>query len=653
VTERVAIFIKKHIGLLIAIVTTIVFLHPTLHNDLLFWDDYTYVTNNALIKNLSAEKIVQIFKEPAVLSHYHPITVLSLSLDHAIGGLDPYVYHLHNLLLHLLNLCLVYILFLLVSKKPLIASIVTLLFCLHPMHIESVAWVSARKDLMYSVFFLLSLIFYKVKLNGKSNNQLFYWFSFLFFMLSLLSKGMAVSLPIILLGMDYLSKRKDFKKMLLEKLPFLLFAFLFVYIGIIGQSDGGALNSNDEIPFIKRPFIACYGLLMYCFKAVVPYNLSAFYPYPSVSELPWYIYASVIPVITSIIYILKQWRKKPELVFGGFFFLTSIFPVIQIIPFGLAIMADRYTYIPYLGLFFIVAFYFEKLYANKGKNINYKTGLLSILVGYTLMLGTISFNRSKVWKNDDTLWSNVIKQYPNNYFALANLGNYWFQRGDNIKAFAYYNKTIAIEERYFMAFNNRGLIHQTNGDIDKAIADFNKTIQLKDYPKAYIIRGVLFFQQGENAQAKQDFKEGIALDDTYALAWFNLGSVYYRTGQVDSALVSFDKAEELGYNHLYLYLLRADLYNSKDLTQNAFQELEKSLAIYPNNKNGLIELSKQYLKSGKMNEALLYINKTIELYPDGKFGEAHYIRSIVYKEMDSLKLSKIDLVKAKDLGYDF
>jgi tetratricopeptide (TPR) repeat protein len=451
--------------------------------------------------------------------------------------------------------------------------------------------------------------------------------------------------------MDYLSKRKGYKRMLLEKLPFFLLTVLFVYIGVIGQSEGGALNSNDEIPFIKRPFIACYGLVMYSVKTLIPSNLSAFYPYPSIVHLPWYIYASSIPVIGSVIYILKQWKRKPVLVFGSFFFMISIFPVSQIIPFGTAIIADRYTYLPYLGIFFLFAFYFEKLIEKQPFNPLLKKGLLFLFGGYIIVLGGATLNRSKVWKNDDTLWTDVLKEYPNNYFALGNLGDYWFNEGNDFKALDYYNRTIELEGRYFMAYNNRGVIYQGRGDSARAIVDFNKAIELKKYPKAYINKGVLLFQQGNNLRAIEAFKKGLELDEKYALAWFNLGNVYYKIGELDLALESFNEAEGLGYQHIYLYLLRADIYNSKEMEDLVFLELQKGLEIYPNNEDGLIELSKFYLRARKMEEALLQINKTIEIYSKGKKGEAYYLRSIIYNEIKELELSKADLLRAKELGY--
>ena len=645
-------FVIKHIGLWVSILFTVVFLYPTLHNGLLYWDDYAYVTNNDLIKNLSVHQVGEIFKAPGVLSHYHPITIFSLSIDYHIGGLNPFVYHTHNLLLHIANLCLVYVLFLRISKNILVATIVTLLFCLHPMHVESVAWISARKDLMYSLFFLLALIFYHIRSSSKSHGHVYYWICFLLFLMSLLSKGMAVSLPVILLGMDYLSDRKDYKKMFLEKIPFFLLTILFVCLGIAGQNDGGALNSNDEIPFIIRPFIACYGLIMYCVKALVPSSLSAFYPYPSISYLPWYIYASSIPVIGVIFYCIKQWKRKRVLVFGSVFFMASIFPVSQIIPFGTAIMADRYTYMPFLGLFFLIAYYFEKLTNKLSLKPNLRRGLLILFGGYVVLLGMTSLKRSKVWENDDTLWTDVIKHYPNNYFALGNLGDYWFYQGDNTKALAYYNKTIELEERYFMAYNNRGLIYQTIGDTAQAILDFNKAIQLKKYPKAYINKGVLLFQQGNNRGAIQAFKKGIELDGNYALAWFNLGSAYHRIGKLNLAIESLDNAERLGYEHVYLYLFRANLYSSKGMEETAFKELEKCLKIYPNNEDGLIELSKLYIKTEKINEAFLQINKVIDLYPRGKDGEAYFLRSIIYRDMQEIEKSEIDLIRAKELGYN-
>lgn len=643
--------LRIHIGLWVAIILTVIFLYPTLQNDLLYWDDYVYVTDNDLIRDLSTRGVAEMFKTSGVLSHYHPITLLSLSIDYQIGELNPFVYHTHNLLLHIVNLILVYVLFLFLSKKRLIAAIVTLLFCLHPMHIESVAWVSARKDLVYSVFFLLSMILYQKRQMVDSYKSSYYLGCLFFFIISLLSKGMAVSLPVVLLGMDYLAIRTDYKRMFLEKIPFFLLAFLFIYLGINGQNEGGALNSNAEIPFVKRPFIACYGLVMYCMKAFVPINQSGFYPYPSISGLPWYIYGSSVPVIGTIVYVLRQWKEKRVLVFGSFLFMISIFPVSQIIPFGHSIMADRYTYLPYLGLFFIIGFYFEKLIKEKEEFLIYRRSLFFILGAYILLLGGLSLNRSKVWKNDNTLWTDVSENYPNSYFAFGNLGDYWFNKGNNDKALAFYNKTIELEDRYFMAYNNRGLIYQKRGELDKALLDFDKAIQLKKYPKSFLNKGVLLFQEGSYIKAIKVFKKAVELDKGYALAWFNLGNSYYKIGELKLALNSFTHAEESGYMHPYLYLLFADIYSSQEMNSKALVKLEKCLQLYPNNRDGLIELGKFYVKSGEMKKAIPYLNKTINFYPDGKGGEAFYIRSIIYKELGELKLSTSDSIKARKIGF--
>ncbi len=594
--------VRKHIGLLVGLVLITLALYPTLNNGMLFWDDHAYILENELAHSLSTDNIKNAFSTSSVNSNYHPLTHLSWAVDYSINGKGPGLFHLHNLLLHLLNSILVYLFIFLLSKNTKIATVAIILFGLHPMHVESVAWISARKDLLYSFYFLLAMIVYSLRYRGNRKAIYYLTGAYLCFLLSLLSKGMAITLPLILLAIDYYHHQKDWKKLVLEKIPFIITALFFAYIGYLGQGEGQALNDLEEVSFIKRIFVASYGVVFYIIKLFIPEGLSAFHPYPA-GDLPWYFYVSIVPVLLLIYGIFKGIRKNRTMSFGVLFFLISIAPVIQLVPFGLAVVAERYTYLPYVGLIFVLAFWWEKLLKQtQRKPIIYVTSCL-----YVIGLGTISFQQSHIWKNDKTLWTQVIEEYPDHYFAYANVADYCLEYGNNDCALEHYNKTIERENRYYLAYNNRGLIHQSNGNLDLALSDFEKAIELGNYTKAYINAGVIYYNNNQDSLALLAFNEAIKHDSTYALAWFNLGNIHFRSGQYEKALQDFNKAESMGYQHYNFLIIRSKAHLQLGNVEDAFNDLQNQTVKYPK-PNSYIEFGWFYHQRKEYQNAIQQYN---------------------------------------------
>jgi len=352
-------FLKKQIKLFLPLIAilfiTYLSFSPSIKAGFINWDDNEYVTENPDIRSLSFDNIKKI-SSSFYVGCYLPITMLSYSIEYHYYKLDPHIYHSVNLILHLINCLLVYWLFILLCRNKFIAFAVALLFGIHPLHVESVAWISERKDLLYSLFFILSLIFYIYYRESEKRDRKilkYYFLSIISFLLSLFSKPMAVSLPIILLLIDYLFHTPIKAKIFTEKISFFLLSLIFGIVAILGQQTAGATSSKSTFALADNILIACHGIILYLYKLIIPINLSAIYPYPK-SVMSSCILSPFILLIIfgGVIYSLKYTRK---ILFGFLFFLITILPVLKLVPIGYAMIADRYTYIPYLGIFYIIS----------------------------------------------------------------------------------------------------------------------------------------------------------------------------------------------------------------------------------------------------------------------------------------------------------
>src|SRR6266487_62393 len=296
--------------LLLALAATAVCFFPMLKNTFTNWDDEYYVINDALLRGPDWQGI---FSQP-VVSNYHPLTIITLAINYGLTGLDPSSYLVFNFLLHLLNTALVFYFVWIISDKQIwVASMTALLFGIHPMHVESVAWISERKDVLYTLFFLLSLIAYWKYL--QTNRSTGYWVCFLLFICSLLSKPAAIVLPLVLLLLDYWKERPFTKRVVLEKIPFFLVSGLFTVITLKLQSVT-AMTSLDLYPFWVRLFFASYAIIVYLAWFFVPYPLSAFHPFPLPDHLGWTIYLSPI-FLLALIFLIWHLRKNRLVVFGS------------------------------------------------------------------------------------------------------------------------------------------------------------------------------------------------------------------------------------------------------------------------------------------------------------------------------------------------
>lgn len=480
---------------------------PSIQNFFTNWDDPEYIT-------VASGKLSDVLSKN-VLGNYHPLTMFTLWLNFQMSGIKPTSYHLFNLLLHLANVYLVFqFIWKLTEGKKWVAIIVTLFFAIHPMRVESVAWVAERKDVLYTFFFLLASIQYIQYLKSNENKNLI--LTFVFFILSLLSKPAAVVFPFVLLLLDYYFEQKQQGKRLIIKVVFFTLAFLFGLLTYNIQSIE-AIRTVQEHGILHRFWFFNHNLMMYAIKGILPYNLCAAYPFP---QEPFPIEYLIAPIFTiGFVFTLFYYRKEKQVVFGLLFFLVNLILVLQIITIGQTVMADRYTYVPHIGLFFTLAYFIEKQW-NSDRKRNFIQGGIVILALFFIVQ---TYQYIKTWKDGGTLWTNVIDTYPNSEAGFYNRGKFYDETNQVNQAINDYTKLLEINPKHIEGVTNRGRILMRFGKFAEAHRDFDLAQSLTTDPSRLNViilnRSYAYFYEGNKAKALEVAKEaqkyGAKIDEKY------------------------------------------------------------------------------------------------------------------------------------------
>ncbi len=554
---------------------SIIVFSGSVNGDILNWDDDRYLADNEHIRELSSENIKTIFSE-FYFGNYHPITTLSYAIEYSLFELDPKPYHVDNLILHLLNIVLVFFFIYLLIGRIDVSSIIAIFFAVHPMHVESVAWISERKDLLYALFYIASLISYFFYL--KSYKQIKYLIlSLIFFILSLMSKSAAVTLPVILILMDYYMNKKYTLRLALEKIPFFLLSILFGILAMLSQNIDDAAQVIANFNFFDRIFLVSYSVMFYIVKMFAPINLSAihFYPDKAGGSLPIEFYLAPLAILLLIWMIYKAKTFRRELLFGALFFIVTISIVLQLVPIGRAIVSERYTYIPYLGLFFIVGQFYN--YTLNGKfsfSSKIKSYTTYVMIAYVVLFSLISWNRVALWENGVKLFSDAIEKYPDKYYGYWSRGNSYKNEGDFKAAMADYSQVIKLKPDFYEAYTNRGYIKYLLQNYDEAIADYEKAIEV--YPEnaeAYNNLGLVYSKMKSYYKAIEKYDKAIELDSSYAVVFYNRGLAKHNLSDFKEAIKDYDLSLNVKSDQHSVLL-------SKGLAHFAMDELEDAENAY-------------------------------------------------------------------------
>jgi Tfp pilus assembly protein PilF len=616
--------VKYYLAGTVALITFIVYL-PVLQNDFIrSWDDAAYIIENVHIRSLNPALFKWSFFD-FYESNWHPLAWISHAADYAFWGLNPMGHHLTNIILHALNAAVAVLLVIglletararaprnglpafLNERTILIAGGTTgLLFGLHPLHVESAAWVAERKDLLCALFFLLSVIMYTKYVSGADdegiNNRASRFFNKRYlaalglFILALLSKPMAVTLTVVLLMLDWypfnrIQSFKTFLSALIEKLPFIALSLISSILTILAQRAGGAIQSTEVAPAPTRLLVAARSLIAYLWKMIWPVNLVPYYPYPKNPSLLSLGYLLPIVLVIGITIACLMTVKKRKLWLSVWcYYFTTLLPVLGIVQVGGQSMADRYTYLPSLGPFLIMglgtAWISKKINAVKSRGLIIKGFSVVTAVLVVAALSSLTVRQIGIWKNSINLWSRVIEKDPERVpMAYYYRGAVFEKRGQYAQAIEDYARAIELYPSYTEAYSNRGAVFEKIGQFDKAIDDYNRATALNpSYYMAYNNKGTLYGKEGLFDRALESFNQTIAINPDFADAYYNRGLTYVYMGRYGNALEDYNKAILLNQNDATFYLDRGKLYLVTGKHELAMADFRKACDL--GNKDG-------------------------------------------------------------------
>lgn len=524
---------------LIAIIAVLWVCQPALQNGFVNWDDNVYVYDNQLLVSGSAWEYIS----SVVQGNFHPITLLTLKMDHILFGLSPKGYHAHSLIWHFLNAVLAYFLMLRLSEDRTLSFLLSLGFALHPLHVESYAWISARKDLVYSAFTLFGLIAWYDYLDKAGWRNLM--LSLLCLLLALLSKPMAVVMPLLMglllymhpKGSNAAVRKQGFVWVGVACLPALLLAVWTIQL----QGNEGAIRDIPNLGMHHNVMIAAHGIFFYLLKGIMPVSLSALYPYPPLaSGLSWAFYAAPFGLVL-LVFLLWKFRQKLQPILPGFaWMLICLLPVLQLIPAGSAIAADRYFYLAAFGFLWACTGALRHLPGQWGKYLFY---------GFCALWAVLSYRRVTVWQSGESLFRSILVEYPDNPTALNNLGDALDSGGKKTEVCSFFARAVEVKPDFPQALFNLAVCRSAAGDYVAAKQLNQQALRYKPgYADAWSNLGMCYGATGVYDSARYALDRALQYHPEFADAWANYGMLHLIEGRKDSAKYCFQKAMTIDQN---------------------------------------------------------------------------------------------------------
>jgi len=665
---------------LVVITVTAAAFYPSLFNGFNNYDDNLLVTENQKITALSWNNIKAIFGSFHEFL-YHPLVLVSYAIEYRFFGLNPLAYHATNYALHIINALLAFWLLLLITRSALVSLLATLLFAVHPLRVESVAWVTERKDLLSALFFLGTLIAYHRY--SRSGSVAPYSCAILLCGLSLLSKPMGVTIPLIMLLIDWTDGRKLTRKVIVEKLPFFALALAAGIVALIAHYPAGSVRRMPAFTPVQRLFVAAYNIVFYLGKMIFPSGLSCLYQYPKCVEqsLPALYLAAPLIVAACIGLLLYAAPRSQKILFGGFFFLIAIAPVIQILPVGGGgAPADRFTYLPSIGIALIAAVGLNRSMASR--SFTARAASSTLIIALIAALAALTWHRCHIWKDSVTLWSDVLRKNRDAVIAYTNRGVALDEKGEHQQAIADFTEALARDPRFNEAWNGRGNAYNSMGEYDRAVEDFSSAIAADPFfMEAYNNRGVAFFNLKRYDDAIADYSKLLGILPRHVKGWYNRGNAYLEKGMVARAAADLSRAIELNPRYAKAYCRRAyaklmlgdapgaredaalsirfdpsflDAYGYLALAQKASGDiggaiatLERAIGIAPAQSLSYLNCGILLNEAGEYDRAIERINRAI--YIDPRLADSYFNRGNAYFGKNDLQNALSDYSRAIEL----
>ena len=570
------------------------------------FDDNDYVTKNSyVLSGLNSESLKWAFSySKEENTYWHPLTWISHMTDIQLWGLDAGKHHLTNLFLHIVNTLLLFIVLRSMTGALWKSAFVASLFAFHPINVDTVAWVAERKNLLSTCFLFLTMLAYSSYVKRPSFVR--YLIVTINYIMGLFAKPMLVTLPFVLLLLDYwplgrfsfLQKSRGGpdqssnplmqsltgllkSRIILEKIPLILLALLSVYISSLSLKTIGSITSFNQVPVGLRIENALVSYIAYILKAIWPYNLAVYYPFPQAVPF-WQVVAAFILLVLITAVVVAASRRHPYLCVGWLWYAGTLVPVCGIYQAGLwPAMADRWAYIPFIGIFIMVTWGISEL-LDKWR---FGRTAIATSAGFVLMILMVSsWVQTKYWENSITLFKHAIDVTGDNNVAQNNLATALMHQGDLDGAMKHCAEALRISPDYAYALNNMGLILKKKGDIPQAVSNYNRAIQINPtYVDAYNNLGVAMIDQGRNGEALQQFSKIIEITSGYLLAYIHMGVCLTNLGRANEAIQAYQKAIQIKSDSLEAHYNLAITLLSQGKKDEAIEHFNLVLNIDPGN----------------------------------------------------------------------
>lgn len=610
------------------------------------WDDKGYIVENDYIKNLNWESFKKLFTV-FYGGNYHPFTAISNAIEFKYWGLNTFPYHLNNLLLHIVNTFLIFFFIIKLTGHRITAYLSAIVFALHPMHVESVTWIAERKDVLYAFFFLSSSLSYLYFTSDKKS--FYYILSFVLIIFSLFSKSAAACFPIVLLWVDLYKKRKLNLKTIVEKIPFFILSVIFGLVALKSQNKEGAIQDLTSLySFIQRLLLPMYATVFYIWKYFIPVSLNFLHAYPELKggALPLSYYLSPFLLIALAFVIYKSGKYRMISLFGISFFLITIALVLQILPVGGAVVAERYSYLPYLGFTLLIG---EALYIKFGESPKFFRTFIMLLISVALLFSYLTWQRNKVWKNDMTLFDDALSKNPRLVTVWTNRGYTKSLMNDYTGALNDYTEAINIEPT-FIRYLNRGQMKEKLNDFEGALSDYNSAINYQpNSAEALNLRGYMKYMIKDYLGAIDDYTQVVKINPTQWNTFNNRGVAKELMGDLQGALLDYSETIRLNPGYALGYNNRGIIKNKLQDKQGAINDYTEAIRFNPSFDQAYFNRGLILFNMADYSKAITDFTSAVTVNP--QFAIAYYNRGICYYYQKKMTEACTDWKVSLSKGY--
>jgi tetratricopeptide (TPR) repeat protein len=613
-------------------------------------DDGLYVYQNPHVRGgLSKEGVARAFTTFHA-ANWHPLTWISHMTDVQLFGLDAGWHHRVNVLFHLANTALLFLVLWRMTGGLWQSAFVAALFAVHPLHVESVAWVAERKDVLSTLFWLLTMGAYLGYVRRPSVQR--YLPVFVFLALGLMCKPMLVTLPFVLLlldgwPLDRLSLR-TLGRRVLEKAPLLGLSTASCIITYIAQSQGKAVVPLGNMSVGPRLSNALVSYAIYLEKAVWPSSLAVFYPHPATigAGIPAWKIAGAVLLLAGISFLaLRERRRRPYLAAGWLWYLGTLVPVIGFVQVGAAAHSDRYTYVPLIGVFLAVAWGVPELLPKR----RWRKWVLGVAAGSVLAALTVaSWFQVGYWRDNFSLYSRTLAVTEGSWMVLLNLGSAYGDRGEFSKASTYYREALRIKPDYVEAWYGLGMVSVNFGRQEEAIGYFKEALRSKpDFAPALYSLGQAQTELGRIQEAAGNYAEAVRIDPDYLDAWYNLGVIDTRLGRIQEAIACFRETVRIKPTHASAWYNMGLAQARLGRIEEAAGNFAEAVRIDPDHGNAWFNLGIADAKLGRNQKAIDCFRESVRVKPE--FAEGWYSLGVIYEKLGRRKEAEDSFREARRL----